>query len=128
MRTIGAAVLLAAGLVIGWLMVKNIRRFVVEARKGDEHANGMVMTYVFTGIIISIAVMIIVSLIFGCSQLWYFPTFAVSFIVNMMRQYRDEKGSMEMPPVNQEFIDHFKADAEKYAAENAAKKAKKNAD
>ena len=119
---------MAAGLVIGWLMVKNIRRFVVEARNSDEHANGMVMTYVFTGIIISIVVMIIVSLIFGCSQLWYFPTFAVSFIVNMMRQYRDEKGSMEMPPVNQEFIDHFKADAEKYAAENAAKKAKKNAD
>lgn len=121
MNGIGTALLLAAGYLLGDRMVKNMRRYVVSSRKGDDHANGMVMTYVFTGIIISLAVMILISWIFGCSQLWFFPTFAAAFLINMRQQYREEKGSMNMPAVNQEFLDHFQADMAKYAKEREEK-------
>lgn len=115
MKYIGAAILLAAGYIVGDILVKDIRRFVVDSRRGDKHANGMVMTYTFVGIIVSFLIMSLISWLFQCSQMWYFPTFTVVFIQNMLKQYQDENGSMEMPPVNQEFLDKFKEDMNKNA-------------
>ena len=110
MSYIGPIVLLAAGYGIGDILLKDIRRYVVAARKGDSHASGMVLTYTFVGILLSLVVMNLISWLLHCSQLWYFPTFAIVFLINMMKQYKEENGSMEMPKVNQEFIDRFQAD------------------
>ncbi len=124
MKYIGALILLTAGYLIGNTVVKDIRRFVVDSRKGDAHASGMVMTYTFTGIILSVIVMILVSWLFQCSQMWYFPTFTIAFLINMRRQYKEENGSMEMPPVNQEFLDHFKQDMQQNAKQREEAKKK----
>jgi hypothetical protein len=107
MKIIGILLLLGSGFLVGDVVVRNIRRFVVAARKGDAHANGMVMTYTFVGIIVSVVIMYLIGWLFACSPLWYFPTFTIIFLVNMRKQYKEENGTMDMPAVNHEFVNYL---------------------
>lgn len=118
---LGPIVLIVLGYVAGDILVRNIRRFVVDARSGNQHAYGMLMTYVFVGIVVVDIVMLGLGYLFKCSSLWFFPTFAISFLINMLQQYKDENGSYQVPKINQEFLDKWQDDLKKNAEKNKKK-------